>query len=503
MYFDVMEQMFTHFKLEQYIGCVTGEMHKRPVPHAFKTEETQALVSLYERRAPAILERILTQIKPPLQPLNKQSRLGFPFFTRPDSKRTTLLPYFSKLEELGPEELLEKAFIIMNVRLQAESRRKKRDMLFLADDGTVYNQEVTEKDRTIKILKGEYEKVASRTRLVFNMPAPNLYKQVLDSAIHAVLLEHPAFGHNMYASTGTLPVRGATLCFDVKHFERHTASISRARAKLIGGLYGRIVDCFTKAPFLCPSDTWKSYHMLWPDRAAGWSEQFASGDSAVAPLQKEVFLALYMEVAERILGIPATQSMDFVLQGGDERLTIRNYGDDNSLSGDRHVLDETFSLMKEYLHVEKEDPEKFLGFLWTQDGWRLGVNSYLEKTYLNERAPFSPFRKYPLFGWVEKRKVYQQYGVADLDGKVFPMENLILDQHSRPWSKYLIGAQTEAHQASRMLGAWRHPAWLLGKDWQMTAEEKINTGLYEGLYPAETKPMIRKLLGERWRGGLP
>jgi hypothetical protein len=481
-------------------------MQSRPVPHLFRVEQTAAITSLYERRGPAVLERLLRSIKAPTQPLNKTSRLGWPFLRHVDpdvneTKRDVLMPFFQRIEQLGAAEALEGCFIVMNVRLQAEAKAKVRSMLFVNDQGNVYEKEVNEKARVVET-PFNTKRVASRTRLVFNMPCANLYKQVLDTAIHNALLTYPAFHHNMYAVTGLLPVRGDILFFDVKHFERHTASIARRRAELIGGLYGEIVHEFNRAAFLCPSDTWDSAHYLWPDRAAGWSDQFASGDSAVAPLQKEIFICLYQEVAEKILRVPKSASMDWVFQGGDERITIRNYGDDNALSGDGGALEEAFHLLKEYLEVEKEDPPKFLGFLYTKDGWRLGVESYLTKTYLNERKPYSGFRKYPLFGWVEKRNVYRQYGVAQLDGEVFPLENKKLEENGHPWSRILLQAQKEAVLASTSGGIYKNPAWLLDKDYQMDADEKLESGLFEGIFPQETKPMIDRLLGPQWKGAL-
>lgn len=499
---DQQDRLFHLFGLDNLIGCTTAEMRRRPVPHCFKSEQTKAITDLYLSRGPEVLERFIRQIRAPLQPLNKQSRLGWPYFKRPESKRNTLLPAFENLEVRGAAETLNGCFIILNVRLQAESFKKKRAMMFIHDDGTVYADDITGEDRKVESMTGA-TRFASRTRLVFNMPFANLYKQCLDTAIHHVELSYPVFHHNMYAQTGTLSITGSTLFFDVKHFERHTASIARARAVLIGGLYGDIVAEFNRAAFLCPSDTWKTAHFLWPDRAAGWSDQFASGDSAVAPLQKEVFACLYMEVAEKILGIPKNASLDWVLQGGDARMTIRNYGDDNSLNGDPVVLKEAFHLMKGYLEVEEEIPPKFLGFLWTQDGWRLGTESYLTKTYLNERAPYTPFRKYPLFGWVEKRNVYRKYGIAQLEGEVFPMEDHLLGANGHPWSEIIIKAQKEALMAGSEAGTYTSPAWLLDKDYLMTSEEKVASGLYEGLYPEETRTMIQHLLGKEWRALLP
>jgi hypothetical protein len=499
---DQADALLHHFKLQQYVGCTTGEMRKRPVPHVFKLEHTKALTDLYISRGPEVLRRFIQQLRPPLQPLNKTSRLGWPFFSHPDSKRATLLPAFSDLEQRGAEAALDGCFILLNVRLQAESVKKKRVMMFLHDDGTVYEEDVLAKDREIKSGSG-HTRVGSRTRLVFNMPFANLYKQVLDTAIHNVELSYPVFHHNMYAKTGTLAVEGDTFFFDVKHFERHTAAIARARADIIGGLYGSIVREFTRAPFLCPTDTWKDAYFLWPDRAAGWSDQFASGDSAVAPLQKEVFACLYMEVAEKIRKVSRKDSLNWVLQGGDKFITIRNYGDDNSLNGDKGAMAEAFHLIRDYLEAEEELPPKFLGFLWTKDGWRLGVESYITKTYLNERRPYSNFRKYPCFGWVEKRNVYRTYGVAELEGEVFPMENHLLTSNGHPWSEVLIASQKEAMLAGSEAGSYTTPSFLLDKDYLMSNQEKVDSGLYEGLYPEETRSMIQRLLGPDWRSVLP
>lgn len=501
-FLQLKDELFGKFGLDGYQGCVTGEMLSRPVPHVFKVSETAALTELYEKRAPAVFSLILRRITPPLQPLNKQSRLGFPWFDRPESKRARLLPFFERILGGELEALMQGCFIIMNVRLQPEPKSKEREMAFVNDAGSVSIRKVTEKERTRPV--GDLgDLVMARTRLVFNLPWPNLFKQVLDTAIHNVLLSFPVFHHNLYSKTGYLPLQPHVRALDVKHFERHTATLARARGALLGGLYSQISSTFAAAPFLCPSDSWKSTHLLWPDRANGWSDQFASGDSAVAPVQKEVFLCLYSAFAEQELGVPPGRSMEWVLAGGDSRLTIHNYGDDNLLSGDPAAVQAAFDFLGEYLHVEEEEPAKFLGFLATKEGFRLGKQSYLLKTWLNERAPYSAFRKYPMYGWVEKRKVYDEYGEADIRGEVFPFENALLGSAGLPWSDILVHAQREAMALATRSAAYRNPSWLLGKDYMMTAEEKIATGMYEGLYPGETKRYIQGLLGPDWRKLLP
>lgn len=502
-YIAAKDFLLERFGLEGYVGCLTGEMLARPVPHVFKTEEVRPVTELFARRAPEIYARLIPLIKAPTQPLNKDSRLGWPWFDHPLSKKERLSHFWARLDRAPIRELLDGAFIIMNVRLQPEPRAKKRDMLFVDDEGAVYGATVDEKRRTREVGSDLGHHCMARTRLVFNLPVLNLYKQVLDTAIHNVLLSYPVFHHDMFTPGGVLPVRGSTFALDVKHFERHTAEIVRLRARILGGMYGEIVAAFTDLPFLCPSDTGKTKWMLWPDRANGWSDQFASGDSAVAPVQKELFLALYMEFAERELGVSKSFSMDWVLQGGDARLTIRNYGDDNFWSGDPAVMKSCFQFLAQYLHVEEEEPQKFLGLLWTPDGFRLGESSYLLKTWLNEREPGPPFRPYPYFGWVEKRQVYAKLGVRRIAEEIFPLEEKVLAQCGMPWVNVMAAAQRERIMLAQRAAAFAHPQMLRDEsDYFLSAEEKMATGLYEGYTPEETAPMLRRLLSADWNAKL-
>jgi hypothetical protein len=387
------------------------------------------------------------------------------------------------------------AFIIMNVRLQAESKKKIRDFLFVDGKGAVDSRPISGLERRITTPVGL--RTGSRTRLVFNLPVANLLTQVLDTAMHNALLGYPAFHHNMYSSMGAGHLAGQHLFFDVKHFERHTSEIVRLRSRIIGGLYERISRVFDSIPFLCPSSDWKSKWLLWPDRESGWSDQFASGYSPVAPVQKEIFWILYAEFAAQHLNMQPDAALTWVAQGGDHHLKIINYGDDNVVSGDPSIVKDVLPFFNQYLHVEEEEPPKFLGFLYTPDGWKLGVKSYLEKTYLNERRPGSNFRRYPCFGWVEKRKVYSRFGVSDLPTKVFPIEESVLSMAGIPWSRIVEQAAIEGIRARDLTGIL-DPNWTLGKDWLMTPEEKLATGEFEGFMPTETAAYLKSLLSQEW-----
>lgn len=495
---QLQDTLFDRFALHDLALCTTGEMASRPVPHVFKSEEVRPLTELFERWAPRIYAMMLPLLKPPVQVFNKTSRLGWPDFSRPDDKKASLAPYFRRLTTEGTS-FMENSFISMNVRLQAESVEKERDFLFVSSEGEISSKRIARKDRLIKTPVGT--RVGSRVRLVFNLPVANLLNQMLDSAIHNWLLTHPVFHHNMYSLAMSGRLSGSTLFFDVKHFERHTALVVRRRAELIGGLYGDIVRRFNDAPFLCPASDWKSFQLLWPARDQGYSDQFASGNSAVAPAQKEVFWALYAEFAVRELGIPPEQALIWVLQGGDHRLTILNYGDDNATCGDPTVLKALLPFLQNYLHAEEEVPSKFLGFLYTDNGWKLGVRSYLEKTYLNERRPGSNFRKYPCHGWKLKRENYAKYGMSDLVTQVFPTEDAELFRCGLPWGMILGEAAREEALARDLMGQ-DNINWIMGKDYLMTPEEKIATGVFQGMMPEETAPYIKALLGDEWRNRL-
>jgi hypothetical protein len=492
---ELQDHLFSMFGLDDLENCTTGEMSSRPVPHVFETKEVKAITALFEKWAVRIYATLLPFIRPPVQVFNKTSRLGWPEFSRPDDKREALRPYFAELVNEGTG-FLRDSFISMNVRLQAESVNKEREFLFVTSESEVVKRKVTRKERVIHTPVGR--RVGSRVRLVFNLPVANLLNQILDSAIHNWLLTHPVFHHNMYSMAASGRLSGAVLFFDVKHFERHTALIVRRRAEIIGGLYSAIVQTFNAAPFLCPSDDWKRFKLLWPARDAGFSDQFASGNSAVAPAQKEVFLALYSEFATRDLGVPEDQAIAWVLNGGDHRLTIMNYGDDNAVCGDPGILKALLPFLQQYLHAEEEVPSKFLGFLYTDNGWKLGVRSYLEKTYLNERRPGSNFRKYPCRGWKLKRENYSRYGLAEITTQVIPHEDAKLTSVGLPWSMILAEAAREEARA-RDLAGQDNVNWIMGKDYLMTPEEKIATGLFQGMMPEDTAPFIKALLGDEWR----
>jgi len=489
------DEMYTRFDLPQYVGCVTGEMFSRPVPQVFKTSSVKPLTDLYVDWLPEIGAWLLPQIQAPHQTYNKISRVGWPGFYRPDNKLSYVLQFMREILA-GDLARFEEAFIVMGIRVQVEDKAKVREFLFATEDDRIVARKVSGKERTIKTPAGP--RVGSRTRLVFNLPIYNLVKQVFDTAVHNVFMKYPAFHHDMN-NGNILPVRGFHLCFDVSQFERNTAECNRERARFYGGVYGKCADITSRIPFAVPTEKWDGARMLYVNRQDGWSDQYASGDSAVAPSQKEIFMAIYANFAHKELGVPRHAACAWVAAGGDERLTIRNYGDDNSINGDERVVWAFFEYVKGYLPVSVEDPPRFLGFQWFPEyqKWLLPVTSYLTKVYNNERAPGSNFRKYPFLGWTEKRKVYGRIGDPRLTREVFGIEDKLLDRVGVPWYQIeRLAAEDRVRAAKEGKLAALHPAMLLGKEYSMTPAEQIAAGTHTGLNPDATKSILPKLVSK-------
>lgn len=234
---------------------------------------------------------------------------------------------------------------------------------------------------------------------------------------------------------------------------------------------------------------------------SGLEIQFGSGISAVAPLQKEIFFCLYQEFAESVLGIAPSVSAAWVLQGGDARFSFLNYGDDNFLFGEKSYVLAAQEFLGDYLEVVPEDPPRFLGFLWTGRDFRLSPVSYLTKTWLNERAPLTNFRKYPFHGWVEKRRVYKEKGTPEME-QVFAREEELMSRTSLTWVHVRERAQIELATMARSFAFQSERVRTLlatEKDYLLTAEEKLALPGYEGYSPAETSLMIRRIVADRWR----
>jgi hypothetical protein len=483
--------------LTDYIGCSTQEMPMRPIPHTFYESEVHSMITLFAKWEPIILRWVFKQLRPPTQAYNRKTRLGYPFFEiRPD-KLSVLLPEFARLLDRN-FDVLKGSYTINNIRLQPESKTKERVFRFISPEGRVFEREISAEERT------RFGRVSSRTRLVFNQPISNLLKQILDSAIHNVFMRHPAYHHDMTTIAGKREA-GYTYALDVSHFERHVGACVRMRADLIGGLYKDLALQNLAAPFLVVATDWKTPFFVWPNTKAGSIEQLGSGDSAVAPIGKEVLTCVFAEFLTRALNVDQDQAIDTVARGGiPGRFEIKNYGDDNFLSGDKVLIHEFVSFASGFLDVSREEPARFLGWIYDdENGWHLALKSYVLNMVLPERQPGSRFRQNVELGVVKRREIYSRYGTTELREIYIPKEKGL-------WLKFGIREEELQMEAARQeSAALRSPMMLstnmiLDKQYLLSdADKAALPELYGVVGPRYTTPVIRQLVGEQWQEFLP
>lgn len=483
----VQRELFSAFGLEAFADSITAEMHSRPTPHVSKIDARMiALRRLLAYYLPRLLVFLAAELKPPVQTYNKVSKLGWPYMCVPTDKAARSL--WSYLIARGNPAYLAPSFGTMNVRLQPEEGDKIRIMQFISDRGEVYEKEVTAEDRYIFLRETQETLQCARTRGVFGKQAPNQTVQVVDTAFNNALGSYPVCKHNMYGEDVLKGVRRFHLALDVKHMERFTAAGIGLRTEIIGGNYKKVHDQMDSAGYVVPSDTWRTW---WRLRRVPRDLilQFSSGHSAVAPSQKEILICILWAMHVDLWGMEESSALKAVLSGDTPFLNIKNFGDDNFWSAHTpEVLEHAFKYCSRFLHCEKEDPPKFLGFEFhPHTGFKLSERSYLLKTWLSERAPLSSFRKFPYFGWVQKRKIYLQYGVERRMVEVFEMENKLLESVGYSWRYVEAMARKEAEQIQMNV----LPDYLFGKDYLLTPEERIASGAFDGIMPEDTAPILK------------
>jgi len=502
--FAIGDQLLSKFGCEQYAGCSNAEFPTRPIPEIFRTSETDKITATVVARLPALLSWLFRKVKAPYQSYTEVSRAGGPFYRPFDAKRW-LLEKIYPAYAVQDYRLIENAFVQIGVRIQPEDLAKVRKFTFCSANGEIYKAEIDRRTQQPRVWGTP--RYAGRTRQVFNQPIFNLLGQVLDTALNNVYSGFPAFHHDMTRASPL--VKGPVLAFDVSHMERLTARIVYERARLIGGAYYGFQHFIRSAPFLIPSDDWSKVFFAKCRYDKGYSVQFGSGNSAVSPSQKDIFMVLYAMFAEMQLGVSQEVSFDWVAQGGDDRLRIFNFGDDNfvfSPAGDTVLLEDLYAFMSEYLTIGREDPPRFLGWVWDGVRFMLSVSSYLTKTYQNERAPVPPFRRFPNHGWVEKRRMYGRYGDPILTKEVFPLEDRLLEAAGAGWANVLeesVKEQFQLRELSQIRQSYfSDPNYLMDKaDYLISHEEKVKVGAvggYTGFLPSETATMLSEIIDPQW-----
>jgi len=486
----------------EYADELVCEAQNRPIVEASAPGEYGAGFAVYRKWFPRLLKWMVEHARPEHHSFNAVSRLGSNYCCHVESKRDELMPKFRDLaagSDAALASALEGLYTLINVRLQSEKKDRVRSMTFVNSEGRVYRTDIGRAQRHVSIPRFGIEGAAKRTRTIFMPCYFNLATQFVDQALHSSLLRTRACEHNMFAKIqDVLPRHAEAYMFtDVRHMDRHTGECASFRAECIGGHYATGFKAMFAHPFLVPADDWSEDIWVWVTGVP----QFPSGFSAVANLQKEYFLCLYCEFAHAHLGMTEEAAMAFVLAGGDSRFTIRNYGDDNALAGTATNLGSWFDFATQYCALEREDPAKFLGFVWDDDDAKfyLTRQSYLLKTWLNERQPHTGFRPRPYLGWTLKRKTYAEYGKPGDFSALFERENALLERYGVSWDFIETEAAREAKEAA---GEEYFGYLALGKPYLLTAEERARTPGFELVDQAEATALTLALIGSEWKDSL-
>jgi hypothetical protein len=484
--FKLTDDIFQEFGFPEYVGQSTCEIDQRPIPEVTEATPNSKLYAAMNKWYPRIMDIILNSLQAPYQPYQKDSRLGYPSFEIREDKASYLLEKFSGYMEGHWKKDAQGGFIINNIRLQPDDNSKSRTYTFINSKGRTYRREYGLEERK----KTKSGRIASRTRLVFNYPLPNLFKQVLDTAIHNFLLQHRLFHHIMPDLTN-FKTDDTVMAVDVSHFDRTVGTAVRLRAEQIGGNYQAIQESFLELPVLSVDDKFRQRFLIKP--SANMVFQLGSGDSCVAPIAKEVLLCIYCEAAEQLFNVKDKDTISTCLSSRIGPVTVWNYGDDNIWFGQKGSLSELMSFMSEYLPIEEEIPTKFLGYKFIpEEGFRLSKRSYFKNWYLNERSPGSNFRKYPDLGWMQRREVYAMQGEPGLPD-LFPEENKIIGRHGTSVSQIYDRANLQASYVYTK-GATDSRV-IIGKGYQLTAEERGRLDpSVTTVYPQDTKPILQYLL---------
>lgn len=502
-YLFVKDTLFEEFGLSEYIGCLMGEAKKRQIVNVFPRSKTDAALSIFDKYAPTLYERLFREYVVHLQPLDRKSRLGYPWFKRYYDKRSVVQPEMDRVVELGPSEAVGTGWVAQGVRLQPEQLSKVRKAIFLTPEGRPYADEITKEARFLPATEHRPEGYAARYRPVWNFPGPvNLLTQVHDTNMHAAQLKHRGYKHRPTVPGGVRQPWGKVVGIDVRNFDFFMGPIWRRRAQIFGGLYQQCIEYEASLPFLSMADDGHTLFFVWVN-GNEWTVQFGSGASAVAPQQKDLFMCINYHFATELLGKSPSDAWHWALEGGDDRMGFLNYGDDNLVFGDDKVVDDYLAFLATILDIEVEDPTKFLGFLVRPDGFKLAKSSYLLKTWLNERAPFPPFRAYPHHGWVEKRATYTKYGEPGMLD-VFRREDELLAQTSLSWHDIEQRAVDElAVMQQIFLAQGARDLLTLEKDYQLSPEERAALPGFQGIPIADCERYVKALIPDRWLSLIP
>jgi hypothetical protein len=496
--------------LSEYNDCWTGEMASRPIPFISTDSKPLRTVEVFRKYIRAVLSFLAPHITPAIQTINKISSLGYPINANPgdgidrkagshhfmekvnQSKFDVVLDLFAPMME-GDFSVYRDGYHTIGCRKQNEPPSKLREFQFITDDGYVYQKEIDAREREIDV-PTIGPMVGSRTRTITRPPVVNLFLQCWDTLLHNAIKRYPLFDSNVYVHE-SWPSDSNFVTFDCKHYERYLGLCAIAYAEAVGGVYEEQLLQLIYYPFIVPSDTWRSFFWIKPHYKPGVYPQFSSGLSPVAPLGKLTNICIQVSYFVETKGMDTRSAIATVFDGVSGNMRRWSFGDDNRLLGDKEEIKRFTTYLGEYLELEFDDPPKYLGTKYRRDlgRWCLPAETYNLKLYQPERD--YEWKDYPNLGMVERRRTFTEYGEPEIGSTIIPYEDELWLNVGHPFAEIASAAVAERVKAQNK-GVTLNPFLVSDKEYLMSEDQKVASGLFWHLKPDVTATIVLRLIGK-------
>lgn len=510
---DVMLRALEHDGFSEYNACWTFEPRRRAIPFMTTDPKPQRVHDQFERYVGAIFDVVVPQIKAKKQTINKISAGGWPLNANPKTHLETqnicarlglhlprAMNKFDLIVGLFPEldagdiSRYHESFGTWNERLQYEPPSKEREGLFIADDGSIYKDVITQEDRTEYVAELGEDVVGSRARGVLNPALINLYLQCWDTLLHSAIMSFPLCYSNVY-NHRKYPGSTHFMTFDCKHYERYLGKLVFAYADAVGGRYAEWMTKLATDPHLVPSDTRKTAWLIKPIIKQGQYPQLGSGLSLVATVGKLGNLAVQTGYFVDTYKMNAHDAVLTALMGEHDGLSREMYGDDNRLRGPKAKCEHFIDYVKDYFDIEVDEWPKYLGTKWRPDveEFMLPASTFDLKMYLRERD--YEWYSYPSLGFIERRDTFRQFGEPEIAKDIIPYQDALFNSIDKPIIGMISEAQEEMRQANS-LGVTLSKEEVTDKEYLLTPEEQIASGRFWGFEEARTTQIARSLVSK-------
>lgn len=499
--------------LDAYNECWTFEPKRRPIPFVSTDRKPAVALEIFKKYIPNVLNFLLPRMEAHTQTYNKVSSAGWPINSNPETRSEAqeiagrigihdpdasnkfdlMMALFPELDA-GDISRYEHSFGTIGGRLQYELPDKEREYLFIDDDGRVYKDRTTRKERTeyIEQLGGDY--VGSRYRGVLNPALINLYIQNFDTMLHGTIMKFPLCDSNVYTHL-EWPSNAEFATFDCKHYERYMGMIVFAYAEAIGGRYGEWLKKLASDPFLVVSDTKKSTFLITPNYSTSTFPQLGSGIACVATVGKLTNICAQVDFFVKHYKMNPDDAVPVVMNGDFDNLRRWMYGDDNRLQGTEEKRSPFIKHMSEIFDIEEDERPKYLGTVYDSKlhKWLLPRETFHLKYYLRERDYH--WYSYPYVGSVERRKTFSEYGEPIIVTEDIPYQDELFNELGHPYQETVAAAIKERREMESK-GVLLSNLYVTDKEYLMSTEEQLASGRFWGFPPERTREIVLKIVSE-------